>query len=106
VKASGCSTDADCPVIAGDLKQKCDTVTRTCKSPCITDRDCPTTVGTTITMASSVCSNGYCEDVGCSADDQCFYEDSVVSGKVREFCLAKPTTAATPTLGWTSAITY
>jgi hypothetical protein len=102
VATGQCATDLYCTTTTGDVTAKC--VNQTCKIPCAKDLDCSYSGSfqansTWTSFNGYVCSQGYCAQVGCSSDSECF----VAGDKVKLFCQTTPTTATGATVH--SAIT-
>lgn len=73
---SGCTTDKQCAISAGDVRVKCDTTKKSCYLGCSSDTDC----GGSLTGGAwfgQVCSKNRCENVGCdtAADCQLFFKN-------------------------------
>lgn len=76
-----CESDAQCAVVNGDFRFKCNTETSKCEMPCANDIDC-NPFGITNGYLTAVCNaDNRCEQIGCTVNDDC---PSV--GGVKTFC--------------------
>jgi hypothetical protein len=92
VSSGTCDNDAFCTRTLANIAAKC--VSNACKLPCRIDLDCNGSgLGQLTPFTAQVCSAGYCTDLGCSSDAECF----ATSSNVKTFCQT-PTPPATTTV--------